>query len=168
MARRGGFTIGRGAVAFQFSGELTRAVEEVIRNYAPNVVSAVERKIDKIVDRAEKLWPRGDDKTAPRMVIRLDGSVRYYAPRNKNQPYHSADRFITGIRFVGNDTIEGYIDNDAVNIRRQKYWFFIKVLPGDPGEFSPLQRYIRKPLKESAIKLAEELGDELRAMMRRA
>lgn len=168
MARRGGFTIGRGAVAFQFSGELTRAVEEVIRNYAPNVVSAVEREVDKIVNEAEKQWPRGDDKTAPRAVTREDGSVRYYAPRNKNQPYHSQDRFITGVRFVGNDTIEGYIDNDAVNIRRQKYWFYIKVLKGEPGEFSPLQRYIRKPLKESSIKLAEELGDELRAMMRRA
>lgn len=168
MARRGGFTVGRGAASLQVSGELTRAVEQVIRSYAPNVVSGVEHEIDKIVNRAEALWPRGDDKTAPRVVIRLDGSVRYYAPRNKNQPYHSADRFITGIRFVGNNAIEGYIDNDAVNIRRQKYWFFIKVLPGDPGEYSPLQRYIRKPLKESAIKLAKELAADLKKMIREA
>lgn len=150
MARRGGFTIGRGKVALEFSGELTRAVEEVIRNYAPNVVSAVEREMEQLTEQAEAQWPRGDDKDAPRA-------------RNKQQPYHSQDRFITGIRYVGDGAIEGYIDNDAINVRGQRYWFYIK-----SGGISPLQNYVRKPLRGIAQKLAEELGDELRAMMRRA
>lgn len=150
MARRGGFTIGRGAVALQFSGELTRAVEETIRKLAPTVIAAVEREVDQIVNEAEAQWPRGDEKDAPRA-------------RNKAQPYHSQDRFISGIRYVGNNTIEGYIDNDAVNIRGQRYWWFIK-----SGGVSPLQTYVRKPLRVAAQRLAQELGDELRAMMRRA
>ena len=154
MARRGGFTIGRGTVALTFSGELTRAVEETIRKLAPTVVAAVEREVEQIVTEAEKEWPVGDDKNGK-------------GARNKRQPFHSVDRFITGIRYVGNDTIEGYIDNDAVNIRGRKYWWFIKT--GKTGlEYSPLQKYVRKPVREAAQKLAEELGDELREMMRRA
>lgn len=150
MARRGGFTIGRGKVALEFSGELTRAVEQVIRQYAPAVVASVEREMEQLTDQAEAQWPRGDDKDAPRA-------------RNKQQPYHSQDRFITGIRYVGDGAIEGYIDNDAVNVRGQRYWFYIK-----SGGISPLQTYVRKPLRGIAQKLAEELGEELRAMMRRA
>lgn len=167
MARRGGFTVGRGAASLQVSGELTRAVEQVIRELAPTVVAAVEREVESITAKAEEQWPRGDAKDRPRITVREDGTVRSNAPRNRAQPYHSQDRFITGIRYV-RDGIEGYIDNDAITRRGRKYWMYIKILKGEPGEFSPLQRYIRKPLKQSAIKLAEELAADLKKMIREA
>jgi len=154
VARRGGFTIGRGAASLEVSGELTRAVERVIREFAPTVVAAVEREVEQIVTEAEKEWPVGDDKNGK-------------GARNKRQPFHSVDRFITGIRYVGSDTVEGYIDNDAVNIRGRKYWWFIKT--GKTGqEYSPLQKYVRKPVREAAQKLAVELAADLKQMVREA
>ena len=149
MARRGGFTIGRGAASLEVSGELTRAVEKVIRELAPMVVQRVEEEVQQLADSAEAQWPRGDDKDAPRA-------------RNKKQPFHSQDRFITGIRYV-TGAIEGYIDNDAVNIRGQRYWWFIK-----SGGVSPLQTYVRKPPRGIAEKLAKELADEIRKEVREA
>lgn len=149
MARRGGFTIGRGAASLQVSGELTRAVEQVIRELAPTVVAAVEREIEQLVADAEAQWPRGDDKDSPRA-------------RNKAQPFHSQDRFITGIRYVTGG-IEGYIDNDATNIRGQRYWWFIK-----SGGISPLQTYVRKPLREVAQQLAKELAGDMHQLVREA
>jgi len=149
VARRGGFTIGRGAASLEVSGELTRAVEKVIRELAPMVVQRVEEEVQQLADSAEAQWPRGDDKDAARA-------------RNKKQPFHSQDRFITGIRYV-TGAIEGYIDNDAVNIRGQRYWWFIK-----SGGVSPLQTYVRKPLRGIAEKLAKELADEIRKEVREA
>lgn len=147
MARNTGFTIGRGAVSADFSGAIVAAVERTIREMAPTVVAAVEREVQQLVQRAEAQWPRGDEKDAPRA-------------RNKDQPFHSQDRFITGIRYVG-DGIEGYIDNDAVNIRGQRYWWFIK-----SGGVSPLQTYVRKPLREVSQRLALELADDVKRLMR--
>ena len=149
MARRGGFTIGRGAASLQVSGELTRAVEQVIRELAPTVVAAVEREIEQLVADAEAQWPRGDDKDSPRA-------------RNKAQPFHSQDRFITGIRYVTGG-IECYVDNDATNIRGQRYWWFIK-----SGGISPLQTYVRKPLREVAQQLAKELAGDIHQLVREA
>ena len=147
MARNTGFTIGRGAVSADFSGAIVAAVERTIREMAPTVVAAVEREVEQLVQRAETQWPRGDDKNAPRA-------------RNKAQPFHSQDRFITGIRYVG-DGIEGYIDNDATNARGQRYWWFIK-----SAGVSPLQTYVRKPLREVSQRLAIELAADVKRLMR--
>lgn len=164
MARRGGFTIGRGAVALQFSGAIIDAVERTIRELAPTVVTAVQREVEALADRAEQQWPRGDAKDRPRITVREDGTIRSNAPRNRQQPYHSQDRFITGIRYVG-DAIEGYIDNDAPNKRGQRYWWFIKTGP-QGREFSPLQRYIRQPLRQISQELAIELAADVKRLMR--
>ena len=166
MARRGGFTIGRGAASLEVSGELTRAVEQVIRELAPTVVAVVEREVEALTAKAEEQWPRGDEKDRPRITVREDGTIRSNAPRNRRQPYHSQDRFITGIRYVG-DGIEGYIDNDAPTRRGQRYWWFIKTGPKG-REFSPLQRYIRQPLRIISQQLAEELAADLKKMIREA
>ena len=151
----------------QGGGALSGAGEKVIGGLGRTVVAAVEREVEALTAKAEEQWPRGDAKDRPRITVREDGTVRSNAPRNRAQPYHSQDRFITGIRYV-RDGIEGYIDNDAITRRGRKYWMYIKILKGEPGEFSPLQRYIRKPLKQSAIKLAEELAADLKKMIREA
>lgn len=164
MARRGAFTVGRGAAALEVSGELSRAIEQVIRQLAPTVVATVEQAIETLALQAEEQWPRGDDKTRLREVVASDGSISYRAPRNKKQPYHSQDRFFYGIRYV-KDGIEGYIDNDAVNIRGQRYWFFIRSGP-EGRKYSPLQRYIRAPLRKRAQELAVELADDLKQLIR--
>lgn len=164
MARNTGFTIGRGAVSADFSGAIVAAVERTIREMAPTVVAAVEREVEQLVQRAEAQWPRGDAKDRPRITVREDGTIRSNAPRNRQQPYHSQDRFITGIRYVG-DAIEGYIDNDAINKRGQRYWWYIKTGP-QGREFSPLQRYVRQPLRQISQELAIELADDVKRLMR--
>ena len=145
--KRGGFTIGRGSASLEVSGELTRMVEKVIRELAPTVVDALEREVEALTLSAAAQWPVGDDKEG-----------RY--AKNKDQPYHSADRFFTGIRFVG-DGIEAFIDNDAVNRKGQRYFYYIK-----SGGVSPLQVLIRKPLKKISLELAKELADDIRKLVR--
>jgi len=175
MPQRAAFRIGYRRGFDIFSNEaIADAVEATVRRMAGVFGERIEETVKEITENAEKQWPRGprkDGKNAP----------------NKRQPYHSQDTFVYGLRIRG-DYLEGYIDNYATNIRGQPYWFFIKTMQGglrladtvrkskivalnpetnqrvEPG--SPINAYVKKPLKRAAERIVIELGDDLRAMMR--
>ena len=138
---------GEGAVEVAEDGE--RDAQGLPRQLA-RVRRPVEREVEQLAASAEQQWPRGDEKNAPRA-------------RNKQQPYHSQDRFITGMRYVTGG-IEGYIDNDAVNKRGQRYWFYIKMA----NNISPIQAYVKKPLRVIAEKIAKELANDIHKLMQGA
>jgi hypothetical protein len=163
--------LGRGAASIELSGALAAQIEATIRRIAPTVYDRVDAEIEEIRSNAEARWPRGDDKSNPR-------------GRNKGQPYHSADSFRSGVRIV-TDGIEGFISNFAVNVRGKPYWFYIKTAQGglrarttirkskvqsgtpDTNAGSPINAYVKIPLKERTKIIAAELADEIRALVRR-
>jgi len=162
--------LGRGAAAIELSGTLAEQIEATVRRIAPTVYDRIDEEIEEIRKDAQARWPRGDDKSNPRA-------------RNKNQPYHSADSFRSGVRIV-TDGIEGFISNFAVNIRGKPYWFYIKTVQGglragstirkskvrsatpDNEAGSPINAYIKTPLKERTKIIAAELADEIRQLVR--
>lgn len=166
----GRVVIGRGSTSMEISGELARQIEAAVRAIAPAVFDRVETEIEEIRSNAQARWPRGDEKTDPRA-------------RNKRQPYHSGDSFESGVRIVS-DGIEGFISNFAVNIRGKPYWFYIKTSQGglrasstirkskvqsatpDNEAGSPINAYVKTPLKERTKIVAVELADEIRALVR--
>lgn len=166
--------LGRGAAAIELSGTLAEQIEATVRRLAPTVYDRIDEEIEALRESAQARWPLGDDKADPEA-------------RNKTQPYHSKNAFEHGVRIV-TDGVEGFITNYAVNIRGRPYWFFIKIkdksedkrkrraakvnakiaarLQGDKEPGSPIQMYVRKPLKERTKVIAAELAEEIRQLVR--
>lgn len=170
MASRAAFRIGyREPVQMFVNESLADQIEKVIRDLAGVVGDRLEQTVKEITENAEQQWPRGPDKGGKN------------AP-NKGQPYHSQDTFVYGLRIRGN-YLEGYVDNYATNVRGQRYWFFIKTLQGGlrlsstvkrskiqqpaPNEAgSPINAYVKRPMKEASARIAVELAEEIRMMVR--
>ena len=170
MAQRAAFRLGyREPVDLFVNESIADQIEATIRKLAGVVGERLEREVKEITENAEKKWPRGplkSGKSAP----------------NKGQPYHSQDAFVYGLRIRSN-YLEGYIDNYATNIRGQRYWYFIKTTygglrntttikktkvsepgPNEPG--SPINAYVKRPIKARAQRVALDLADEIKALVR--
>ena len=167
MMARSSFRVG--LAELNINQNIADSIERVIRDLAGVVGAELEATVRQVTEDAERQWPLGDDKTTK-------------GARNKGQPYHSREAFEYGLRVRGS-YLEGYVDNYATNVRGQKYWFFIKTRQGgltlkttvkrskvsaaaanEPG--SPINAYIKRPIKEASIRIAADLATEIKALVR--